>query len=268
MKKSLKFQTVSLGSEYSGEPDMNALKEWIGERHHKGGDIILFRLLSMVGIQKAAGIDELCAGGLFYRERMLECLKGIDEGVIMGEIDFDPDPVIADITELLGGGFRCRMALPSPHEYGLKDQYFGDIEEANTAFFSMYRRFFREMRDAGVTGHVVIYHDPLVEAFESMKGRKVFFFNPAHRRPDLEMLLEYQDSVAIAPSGLDLVIDMTGEFKVRNLVLIDPSRDAIALALQHWEPEHIALGGYNPGLHGTYWETLVSDSTYTRDVSE
>ncbi|HTY15324.1 MAG TPA: hypothetical protein VMC42_06425 [Methanoregulaceae archaeon] len=268
MKKSLKFQTVSLGSEQFGEPDLNAIKEWIGERHQRGGDIILFHLLNLSGIQKAAGVDELCAGGLFYRDRIIECLRGIDGSVITGEIDFDPDPVLADIAELLGAGFRCRMALPAPHEYGLKDRYFGDAEDAIPALASLYRRLLREMRDAGITGHVVIYEDPLVEVFESLRGRKVFLFNPAHRRPDLEMLFEYQDSVAIAPSGLDLIIDMTGEYKVRNLILLDPSRDAIARALQHWEPEHITLGGYYTGQPGMYWETLVSGSTYTRDVSE
>ena len=268
MKKTLKFPTVSLGSECSLEPDVTAIKEWIGERHHKGGDIILFHLLGLTGEQKAAGVDELCAGGLFYRDRILECLKGVDEGVITGEVDFDPDPVVADIAELLGAGFRCRMALPAPHEYRLKDRYFLDTEEEITALVSMYRRFLRDMRDAGIRGHTVIYRDPQVEVFESLRSRKVFFFNPVHRRSDLEMLLEYQDSVAISPKTLDLVIEMTGEYKIRNLILLDASGDAIARALQHWEPGHITLGGYYTGQPGTYWEALVSGSTYTRDVSE
>jgi hypothetical protein len=172
------------------------------------------------------------------------------------------------MKELLDAGYRFRMAFPVPHELGLEDRYFGDPEEVNTALVSQYRRLLREMRDAGVTGHILIYSEPSVPEFESMTGRKVFFFNPGHTRSDLEQLLEYQDTVAISPAGLDLVIDMTGEYKVRNLILVDPSAESVARALQHWEPEHIAVGGFYQGQPDGYWESLVSASTYTRSISE
>jgi hypothetical protein len=268
MKKTIKFQTVSLGSVLPAEPDMNALKEWIGERHHKGGDILLFHLLHLVRIQKVAGVDTLGAGGVFYRDRISGCLNGIRDGVIVGELDIDPHPVLSDMKELLNAGYRFRMALPAPHELGLEDRYYGDAEEAETAMVSQYRHILREMRDAGVTGHILIYNEPAALELESMAGRKVFFFNPVHKRSDLELLLEYQDTVAVSPEGLDLVIDLTGEYKVRNLILVDASGESVARALRHWEPEHIAVGGFYPGRPDGYWENLVSGSTYTRSVSE
>ena len=268
MKKTIKFHTVSLGSDLSGESDMDALKEWIRGRHHKGGDLLLFHLLHQTGVQKAAGLEVLCAGGPFYGDRIMNCLNGVRKRDITGELDIDENPVISDMHELLNAGYRFRLAVPAPHEYRLEDQYYGDPEEALMALISLYRRLLREIRDAGVLGHVVIYQEPVIEEFESMTGKKVFFFNPTHTRSDLELLLEYQDMVAVPPTGLDMVIEMMGEYKVRNLILIDPTAESITHALRHWDPGNITVGGYCRGQPDGYWETIVAASTHTVSLSE
>ncbi|HVP93988.1 MAG TPA: hypothetical protein VMS89_02330 [Methanoregulaceae archaeon] len=268
MKKTIKFQTVSLGSDLSGESDRDAIKEWIRERHHKGGDILLFHLLHLISIQKTAGVDALCAGGVFYRDRIMGCLKGVRDAIITGELDIDPEPVLSDMMELLNAGYRFRMAIPAPHGFELEDMYYGDAEEVSSALLSRYRRFLREMRDAGVSGHILIYKEPVVEEFELMAGKKVFFFNPVHTGPDLELLLEYQDTIAISPGGLDLIIGMTEEYKVNNLILLDPAEETVTRALRYWDPGQISVGGYYQGQPDGYWETIVSASSYTRSLSE
>ena len=268
MKKTIKFQTVSLGSDLTGKPGMDELKEWIRDRHHRGGDLLLFHLLRETGAQRAAGLDALCAGGPFYGDRIMNCLKGVRNSTITGELDIDESPVISDMHELITEGYRFRLAVPAPHEYRLADQYYGEPEEALMALISLHRRLFREIRDAGIPGHVVIYQEPVIEEFESMAGKKIFFFNPSHTRPDLELLLEYQDTVAVSPAGLDLVIDMTGEYTVKGLVLLDPTAETITHALRHWDPGNIAIGGYFHGQPDGYWDTIVSASAYTVSLSE
>ena len=75
MAKRLKLPTRALGAE-PGMPDVAALAAWM--KRHRGitADIITYLLDQSLGPQVSAGIMAPCAGGRFYKNRILECLSG------------------------------------------------------------------------------------------------------------------------------------------------------------------------------------------------
>jgi hypothetical protein len=268
MKKIIKFRTRSLGSEPDTQPDPGAIGQWIHTRRGTGGDLVLFHLQHLLGFQRDAGISSMCAGGLFYQNRLLECLKGIGDGKISGELDCDPGHVKADIQELVRPQEELWVAMPAPRQLGLKDIYYGDAEEAHRALIFQYKRLMREMRDSGAAGHVLLYNNPDQEEFEVFSGKKVFFFSPGPDREGLELLLEHQNTIAISEPCLDLLIDMIEEYPVRHLVILDPTTGSLTKALRHWDHEYISLGGYCRDNHREYWNGIVENSSYEIILSE
>ena len=70
MAKRLKLATRALGAE-PGKPDVPALAAWISEHRGTAADIITYQLDQSLSPQLPAGIMSPCAGGRFYRERIL-----------------------------------------------------------------------------------------------------------------------------------------------------------------------------------------------------
>jgi hypothetical protein len=262
MSKKIKFRTCSLGSEPDPCQGNEELVRWIRSRAGLGGDLIRYRFQQPLIYQREAGVDLPCAGGIWYRERLLECLAGIDNGTITGEIGLDPGPIKTDIEEIIKKPDPLWVAMPSPGELGVSDKYYGDPEEVSRTLLFWFRRLMREMRDSGAEGHVIICKEAVEEEIEALCGKKVLFYIPDPHAPSLEILLEHQRTIAVSGSALPLVIDLKEEYHVDNLVIIDPTTYGLETSLSNWEKDRIKVGGYCHGNCSEYWKNIVNMSDF------
>ena len=257
MSKKIKFQTRSLGSEPDPRLNKEELAGWIQSRTGRAGDLTRFRLLQPLIYQREAGVDVPGIGGLFYRDRLLECLSGIDKGKITGELGLDAGLFKTDIEEAVKKPNPLWISMPGPAQLGITDEYYGDPEEVSRNLLFWYRRLMREMRDSGADGHILICDHVHEMEIEELCGRKTFFFL---RDPDLaglELLLEHQRSLAVSYEALDLVLGLKEEYPVDKLVLINPTHIGLKELLKHWESDKIEAGGYCTGNCPEYWKNIV-----------
>jgi hypothetical protein len=203
-----------------------------------------------------------CAGGKFYRERIMACLSGVDEGKATAEISLDSLEIIQDAAEiaLRRKGMWC--SLPAPHVLGIADAFYDDEEEWNDALYGVYRMLMRSMRDTGINGHVLIC-DTIEEAeVTSLVRQNVFFYVLEPGSDDLAYLMEHQTQIAVGRDQLETLLDLTGEYDLRRLILVDPDSSSISRALSCLDPDQIIAGGYCMGSGENYWKNLVSSATY------
>ena len=243
MARKLKFRTRSFGSE-SRTPDLNELTRWVSGRRGIEGDITTYHLESSLLPQLDAGIDLPCAGGLFFGARLKESLEGVNEETITGELDYTPDVLVADAIDIRDKHGATWFSMPAPHNVGIKDEYYGDAEEALLAIIKVYRGAMRSMRDAGTKGHVLICSHINPAELESLSGKRVFFFQKDPTAEDLALLLEYQKHIAIECAQIHLLIDLMEEYVVSGLVILHPEPAALLEAMKHWDPDRIFTGGY------------------------
>jgi hypothetical protein len=264
MGKKLLFQTRSLGSEVEF-PDLVTLAKWVSEQKPRAGDLMTFMLEQSLGPQIGAGIDIPCAGGMFYRDRVLESLRGIEEGVITGELEGDPSEVSDDAEGLTRKKGDLWFSIPAPHMLMLEDTYYGDDEEARRAIISEILRLVRSMRDRGIKGHVLLCDRMEYIELEMFAGRKFMFFQENPDASDLADLLEHHQSIAVKPEKLELVIDLMDEYTVKNIILVDPEDNALRAVLKHFDPEHIYAGGFCRSRCQEYWENVADSAVYALD---
>ncbi len=264
MGKKLQFRTRSLGSEVEF-PDLVTLAEWVSEQKPRAGDLMTFMLEQSLGPQIEAGIDIPCAGGMFYRDRVLESLRGTEEGVITGELEGDPLRISDDAEGLIRKKGDLWFSIPAPHTLTLTDAYFGDEEEARRAIISEFLRMMRSMRDRGVKGHVLLCDHMEPIELEMFTGQKFIFFQESPGASDLADLLEHHQSIAVKPEKLKLVIDLMDEYIVKDIILVDPEENALRSVLMHFDPEHVYAGGFCRSRCQEYWESVADSAVYTLD---
>jgi hypothetical protein len=265
MSKKIKFQTRSLGSEPDLHLEKEELADWIQSRLGRAGDLIRYWFERPLIYQRVAGVDIPCAGGNFYRERLLECLVGIDNGEIIGELGLDPGLLKTDIEETVKKPDPLWVSMPCPGQLEITDGYYGDPEECSRNLLFWFRRLMREMRDSGADGHVLICNHVREEELESLCGKKIFFFLPDPDLADLEMLLEYQRSLAVSCEAIDFVVDLKEEYPVDNLILINPTNAGVVKSLAHWEKDQIKVGGYCKERCPEYWKNIVQAAEFQFD---
>ncbi len=256
MSKKIKFQTRSLGSEQDPCQDKEELVRWMQSRAGLGGDLVRYWFQNPLAYQREAEIDVPCAGGTFYGERLRECLVGIVNGEITGELGLDPGLVKTDIREVVKKPDPTWVAMPAPGKLEITDNYYGDPEEASRNLFFWFRRLMREMRDSGADGHVLICDRVNEEELEALCGKKILFFVTNPDQEGFELLLEHQRTIAVPGISIDLVINLKEEYPVDNLVLIDPSISGLEKSLEHWEKDHIIAGGYCHEYCPEYWKKI------------
>jgi hypothetical protein len=264
MSKLLQFSTRSFGSEVDS-PDPGELAGWASGRRGLGGDLTTFMLEQSLEPQVHAGIDRPCAGGIFYRDRWLESLVGISEGVITGEMDMDPTFLRSDVEGLLKKNKDLWFAIPAPHAFGLRDMYYGDAEEATRAVLGQFKRLMRAMRDERAGGHVILCERPDPVELEALAMKKSLFFQPDPQGDDLAALLEYQRTIAVKSRDLPILTGLMAEYQVKDLVLINPDPGALRQALMHFDPENITAGGYCTSRCQGYWGELAGSAAYSLD---
>lgn len=261
MLKRRTLATRAFGAE-PGLPDVAGLADWIAEHRGMTADLVTYKLEQSLALQVTAGIGLPCAGGKFYGERILQCLAGVRDNRVVGEIHVDTPAIIEDAAGIVVQAKGSWCAMPAPGDLGIADTYYGDVDEWHAALCDAYRTILRTMRDTGVAGHVLIADRMDETELTALARQKVFFFAPSPDREALAMLLEHQKQVAAGRDQLATVFDLTAEFTLKRVFIVDPDPASIRLALSHVDPDQIVAAGYNAERNGEYWKDLVSRATY------
>ena len=263
MAKRLKLATRALGAE-PGEPDIATLAVWIAQHRGTAADITTYLLDQSLEPQISAGIMVPCAGGRFYKNRIMGCLLGVDGRKATGEIGLDPHPVSEDAAGIVVQKKGAWCALPAPHVLGITDAYYNDEAEWNDAITGAYQTLMRSMRDIGISGHVLICDTIPEPELAALVRQNVFFFQPKSDRESLECLLEHQPRVAVGRIQLDTILDLASEYDLKRIILIDPDQDSISQALSCLDPDQVSVGGYCTDMCENYWNDLVESAVYTK----
>lgn len=263
MGKRQKLATRALGAE-PGRPDVTALAAWVAEHRGRTADITTYLLNQSLAPQIPAGIGMPCAGGRFYADRLLASITGIEDQQAVSELHADTPVIIEDAAGIVVQRKGAWCAVPAPHVLSLTDAYYRDGDEWSDALSGTYRTILRAMRDTGVAGHVLICDRADEDECAALAGQKVFFFPPAPTRDDLMCLLEYQHRIAVGAQELPVLLDLTNEFTVGHLVLVDPDPYAIELARSQFDPDQITVAGYCTGDSTTYWGEIVAHAECER----
>jgi hypothetical protein len=263
MVKRLKLLTRAFGAE-PGQPEVTALAGWIAEHRGRMADIITFQLDRSLAPQVSAEIGSPCAGGIFYADRIRQCITGIDNRRAVGELHLDTPAIIEDAAGIVVQKKGAWCAIPAPPVLGIVDAFYGNGEEWTSAICEVYETIMRTMRDTGVAGHVLICTGMDDGVLAALSRQKIFFFQPEPDREGLALLMEHQRQVAVGKKQLPVLFDLTNEYTLQKVFIIDPDREAVRLALDHLDPDQVVAGGYCTADCGEYWKTLVADAFYDR----
>ncbi|HDR72552.1 MAG TPA: hypothetical protein ENN85_01330 [Methanoculleus sp.] len=254
MKRRRNIPVRALGAEV-GLPGADELAAWIGRQHGRPGDLLSYQIDRSLEAQH--GIDYPCAGGLFYRSRWERAIAGVEQGRLVA----DPEPVAGPLAEdahrIASMRKKAWVAAPAPSMLAIENSFFAGEDEYYAALADVYRRLTREMRDAGVGGHVLIAEafDPV--EIEALTGRKMLLFATKQTPRSLAALLEEQDRIAVFGRELSSLLDLLGEYDVRQLVIVDPAPEHFEAVLEHFDPGSLAAGGYCTESCDRYWNDLA-----------
>ncbi|MGC9435341.1 MAG: hypothetical protein ACP5C4_04540 [Methanomicrobiales archaeon] len=242
-------------------PDAPDLVGWIEKRRGREGDLISYLLDESLRFQ--AGVDRPCAGGLFYGDRVESAIIGLVDGVLAEEPALRPVDIVMDARDAVALRKGCWVALPAPSLLGVGDRYFEDPGECTAALCDVYRRMMREMRDAGVGGHVLHCTRPDETELEELARPRARFFSHDPDPETVTALLEFQDELVISPDHLSDALMWADEFDIRTLTILDAASADLQRAVVDFDPGMIAAGGFCTADCEEYWTALVEDAVVT-----
>jgi len=263
MVKRRNLSTRAFGAE-PGIPDVAVLAAWIADHRGTPADIITYLLDQSLAPQLAAGIISPCAGGRFYKNRIMECLAGVEEDKVTGEIHLNPHAIIEDAAGIVLQKKGTLCAMPAPHLLGITDTYYHDEQEWNDAIAGVYQDLMRSMRDTGIKGHVLICKTIQEPEIESLVRPNIFVFQPEPDRESLACLMEHQSQIAVGRDYVDTVLALSSEYDLRKIIIVDPDTESIERALECLDPDQVSAGGYCTDISPDYWKNLVDEAVYTR----
>ena len=261
MTKQRTLPTRAFGAE-PGVPDIPMLASWVAEHRGKSGDLISFQLDQSLAPQVSAGVSMPCCGGKFYQDRIMVSLIGIQDNHVVDEIGVSNAALIEDAANIVAHKKGAWCALPAPHVLGINDTYYGDEDEWCDVITSVYRTLMRSMRDVGIAGHVLICGQVDDAEISALTRQKVFFFHPRPDRECLQTLMEYQRQVAVDTGHLDVVFDLSNEYDLHQVIVMNPDKESIALALSRLDPDQVMSGGYCTEGCEQYWKSVVDSAVY------
>lgn len=242
-------------------PSPEDLAEWVSQRRGHEGDLMTYHLEHTLIPQVEAKIDYACAGGRFYKPRLFNAFIGVEESRIAGEIGCDTRDIADDAEMCVRMKKDLWFCMPAPCDLGIRDDYYGDSDEAGQALYSAYKVLARSMRDKGIYGHVLVGTSVSSEDIEALSGKKTFFmtFNPS--KDDIEAILEFQRDIMVSRVNIPDVIRAMDEYEVGKIILLDPTRESLLELLDHRDADTIMTGGYCHEGCSVYWDSLVRDSS-------
>jgi len=193
-------------------PDIPVLAEWVAKNQGKSGDLISFYLDQSLSGQLSSEITIPCAGGIFYKDRIMDSLMGIDCKTVVDEIALNTDEVTKDARGIVSQKKNVWCALPAPHALCITDSYYLDEDEWHDAIAGAYRTLMRSMRDGGIAGHVLVCDTIDEVELSALARQKVVFFARDPNRDGLATLMEYQRQVAVDRHHLAMAFDLAGEY--------------------------------------------------------
>jgi len=257
MKKKYNFTVRSFGSEEE-TPPLDSLTKWVGKQKGIECDLISFKLEQ--SLESQVHVEIPCSGGMYYSERILDSMLHLNGRILSGEPGMELDCITADAKRICKCRKKAWVSVPAPSALGIEDGYFGDRDAYFGAMGEIYRRMMREMRDAGVSGHVIMGDRFDATEREELSGNKVFFYSLEWNTKVATGILEVQDRFAVPPGKLLRFFEIMDEYDVRQLILIDPKPEDFELALRHFDPENLFTGGYNRAGEEGYWENLLKSA--------
>lgn len=261
MNRRISIPVRAFGEEIS-TPGSDCLVEWIRKRRGQEGDLIT--CLLDLSLEHQEGVNTPCIGGVYYGRRWVESLEGVEDGMLVEEPGPDSSGILMDLAILSGRRKPLWWTVPAPHLLGIEDAYFGDSEELLSAISDCYLSLMREMRDRGISGHILLCEKLIEEEMEMLSSRKRQFFKPDMSPEELPLLLEYQPEVAITSELLPHLEDLMGEYTVRKVALLDPAIDAFNMLLELLDERSVEAGGYCTGGCEVYWKDLISKAFVLR----
>ena len=255
MKKKISCAVRSIGSE-PGEPDAADVAAWI--LGHRGEEADLISYMLDEGLAAQDGVENRCAGGLFYGERVLESLVGVKDGMLRGEPGVNLKVIRQDAERIRRAGKWNWCALPSLSSLGLEDEYFHDREEFVAALSELYRTIMREMRDAGVQGHVILGDRFCELEREELARRKVLLVSPSWDSAANRGILSVQHTLVLPATHLGRLELLLENYEVRSVCLLDGGPKEFTAAGAWFDPQEIVAGGYAPTPDPAYWKDIIS----------
>lgn len=248
MKKKIRFNTISIGSEPE-KPDIKELTEFVRTQRGSETDLIRFYLIRSVTAQKEAGIGTVCGGGRYYLPRIAD-LVDADPGR-HGEWMEDPRRDASLMLQIAG---PVRMALPAPHL--IPGSPSGD-DDRYADFCDRFAGLLREMRDAGTHGHILHAAEGIPLEAERLASRRTRFIAPDGNQAVQEQLLEFQETIILTRTRLPLLPALADQYTIREVTIIDPAPPDYASVMQILDPDQIVAGGYGTGSEREYWAGLA-----------
>lgn len=222
-------------------------------------DLLTLRLLDSVLPQVDAGLKSVSGGGLFCRERWLEAIGSVDEGVLRGEPEPRPTSLEMDARALSSRVRGSWVTAPGPSVLELVDRHYRDPEEAGAAVRDTYRVLMRRMRDAGVMGHVLLVTSPTGEEIEELASPMTYLYCPDPSRDALDLLLEHQRPMALVGRRIADLGPIMDQYGRRPVYLINPTEEEVRAALEVLDPDHVHPGGLCPGDDcSAYWQRIAA----------
>ena len=117
MAKTIQLETRAFGAE-PGMPDVAALAGWVAGHRGIAADLHAYLLDRSLEPQITAGITRLCAGGLFYRDRIRGSLCGLCKEIVTDEIGAETGTMREDAVFITAQKKGAWCAIPAPHQSG------------------------------------------------------------------------------------------------------------------------------------------------------
>ncbi len=249
MKKKIRFSTVSIGSE-PDKPEIPEVAAFI--RSHRGveADLITFSLAQSVTAQKGARINSICAGGLFYLPRVESALSNST-----GEWLHNSSSLVNDARIMTRIAGTVSAALPAPQLSTTSPP--PDDEETYADYCDEFGDLLRDMRDAGIKGHVL--HIKSVQEIESerLASKKTEFIAPDGDFSVQGDLLEFQRTLTLNNSHVSMICGLMEQYDIRSIVIINPDESGLKTVLEWVDPDQVFAGGYGAGPEEAYWEKIA-----------
>jgi hypothetical protein len=258
MKKRVKIPVRSLGSDLE-RPPAGELAAWVARRRREPGDLLTYALMHSLELQEEVEVP--CTGGRYYGDRWASSIIGLSGGVLSGEPAIDPRTVREDAAAITSVRKQAWVAVPPPSSIGITDRYFHDPDECAEALCELYRGLAREMRDAGIFGHVLVGERFAEIEREKLGGRrKIFFFLQNPDTAGISEILEVQDSIAVPGALIEAFGEVFEEYEPRSVIITDPGEGDVERALAWFDQGEVQIGGHCPKDCTDYWKGLVAQS--------